>query len=262
MVKVLDVRSSGGELQVIGGAFVLPVSTNFVPSPTEGGLRYNSSSQNLEIFTNGTWGAVVTAAIAGAVDFQGNWNASTNLPFLASGVGIKGQYYVATVAGTTNLDGYNVWAVGDMPIFNGTTWDKIDGGNSVGPTGPTGPTGGTGQTGPTGPTGPNGSSGSITTTTITSSTATLTASGVSVIALTLQSDVTLTVLDGDPWQALQIVLIQDATGSRTVTFDATVEFGTDIPGFTATTTASQTDIVTLIFNGSTWMFVAAARGYD
>lgn len=68
------------------------------------------------------------AAIAGAMNYQGGWNATTNTPTLASGVGTKGYYYVVTVAGTTNLDGHNVWTIGDIAVFNGTTWDIIQGG--------------------------------------------------------------------------------------------------------------------------------------
>jgi len=43
--------------------------------------------------------------IAGGLDYQGTWNASTNTPTLASGVGTNGYYYIVSVAGTTNLDG-------------------------------------------------------------------------------------------------------------------------------------------------------------
>ncbi len=66
-------------------------------------------------------------AVLGAVVYQGVWNASTNSPTLASGVGTKGWYYKVNTAGTTTIDGNSQWNVGDMIIFNGTTWDKIDG---------------------------------------------------------------------------------------------------------------------------------------
>lgn len=64
--------------------------------------------------------------IAGGLDYQGTWNASTNTPTLASGVGTNGYYYIVSVAGTTNLDGVTDWQPGDWAIFNGTTWQKID----------------------------------------------------------------------------------------------------------------------------------------
>jgi hypothetical protein len=69
----------------------------------------------------------IPSALVGALVYQGTWNASTNTPTLASGVGTKGQYYKVNVAGTTTIDGINTWTVGDMIVFNGTTWDAIDG---------------------------------------------------------------------------------------------------------------------------------------
>ncbi|OGT01869.1 MAG: hypothetical protein A2143_02295 [Gallionellales bacterium RBG_16_57_15] len=67
----------------------------------------------------------------GAMSYQGTWNASTNTPTLASGTGIKGYYYVVSVDGTTTLDGISSWSVGDAAAFNGTTWNKIEGGLSA-----------------------------------------------------------------------------------------------------------------------------------
>jgi hypothetical protein len=65
------------------------------------------------------------------IDYRGVWNASTNIPALASGVGTKGYYYVVNVAGNTNIDGITDWKVGDWIIFNGTFWDKIDNTDAV-----------------------------------------------------------------------------------------------------------------------------------
>ena len=70
-------------------------------------------------------------SITGGLSFQGSWNASTNTPTLASGVGTGGTYYVVSVAGSTNLDGITDWVVGDWAIFNGTIWQKIDQTNTV-----------------------------------------------------------------------------------------------------------------------------------
>jgi hypothetical protein len=66
----------------------------------------------------------------GALNYKGTWNASTNSPTLTSGVGTKGDYYVVSVAGSTNLDGETLWGVGDWAAFNGSTWQKVDGGDS------------------------------------------------------------------------------------------------------------------------------------
>jgi hypothetical protein len=71
--------------------------------------------------------AQIPAALLGAVVYQGTWNANTNTPALASGVGTKGIYYKISVAGATAIDSINQWNVGDTIIFDGATWDKIDG---------------------------------------------------------------------------------------------------------------------------------------
>lgn len=67
----------------------------------------------------------------GALVYKGTWNASTNTPTLASGVGSKGDYYIVSVAGNTNLDGITDWQVGDFAVFNGTAWQKIDNTDAV-----------------------------------------------------------------------------------------------------------------------------------
>ena len=58
--------------------------------------------------------------------YKGTWNADTNTPALASGVGVQGDYYIVSHDGTTNLDGFNSWQTGDWAIFSGTVWQEID----------------------------------------------------------------------------------------------------------------------------------------
>ena len=67
----------------------------------------------------------------GALNYKGTWNASTNTPTLTSGVGTKGDYYVVSVAGTTDLDGNDFWGVGDWAVFNGTVWQRVEGGSEA-----------------------------------------------------------------------------------------------------------------------------------
>jgi hypothetical protein len=68
--------------------------------------------------------------VVGALNYKGTWNASTNNPTLTSSVGTKGDYYVVSVAGSTNLDGTTLWGVGDWAVFNGSIWQKVDGGST------------------------------------------------------------------------------------------------------------------------------------
>lgn len=72
----------------------------------------------------------VDAATLGALKYQGTWDASTNTPTLTSSVGVQGQYYVVSVAGSTNLNGETNWQVGDWAVFNGSVWQKVDGGST------------------------------------------------------------------------------------------------------------------------------------
>ena len=73
----------------------------------------------------------IPASIQGTLSYQGTWNASTNTPALASGVGTKGYYYVVSVAGSTNLDGITDWNIGDMAVYSGTAWQQIDNTDAV-----------------------------------------------------------------------------------------------------------------------------------
>jgi hypothetical protein len=71
--------------------------------------------------------AQIPSSLVGALNYQGTWNASTNTPTLASGTGTKGYYYKVSAAGTTTLDGVSQWFAGDLVIFDGTTWDRVEG---------------------------------------------------------------------------------------------------------------------------------------
>jgi len=64
----------------------------------------------------------------GALNYKGTWNASTNTPALSSGAGTKGDYYVVSVAGSTTLDGISNWGVGDWAAYNGSVWQRVEGG--------------------------------------------------------------------------------------------------------------------------------------
>ena len=66
-------------------------------------------------------------AITGGLVYKGTWNATTNNPTLASGVGQVGSYYIVSVSGSTNLNGITDWVVGDWALFASTSvWQKVD----------------------------------------------------------------------------------------------------------------------------------------
>ena len=68
---------------------------------------------------------------ASAVAYKGAWNADTNTPPLASGIGASGAYYVVSVPGTTELDGVANWGVGDWAVFGATAWQRLEGGEQL-----------------------------------------------------------------------------------------------------------------------------------
>jgi hypothetical protein len=71
---------------------------------------------------------IINGEVFTGLDFQGSWNASTNSPTLSSGTGTKGEFYIVSVAGTTSLDGITNWGIGDWALFNGTVWQRVEGG--------------------------------------------------------------------------------------------------------------------------------------
>lgn len=73
------------------------------------------------------------SSITGGLNFKGSWNATANTPTLTSSVGTNGDFYIVSVAGTTNLNGTAIWGVGDYAIFDGTSsaWFKNANGGAV-----------------------------------------------------------------------------------------------------------------------------------
>ena len=67
----------------------------------------------------------------GALNYKGTWNASTNTPNLLTITAEKGDYYVVSVAGTTDLDGTDFWGVGDWAVYNGSIWQRVEGGSET-----------------------------------------------------------------------------------------------------------------------------------
>jgi hypothetical protein len=110
--------STGIEINV--GEVVAPDLAERIKVITNGG----GTSQSV-LDTLSSLQAQITA-MAGFVNYEGTWNASTNTPTLVSSVGTKGDYYVVSTTGTTNLNGVTTWTQGDWAIFNGSAWEKVD----------------------------------------------------------------------------------------------------------------------------------------
>jgi hypothetical protein len=121
--KIKVITNGGGTSQSVLDtlASLQTQINNLIPSQTGQGGKF--------LTTNGS--VLSWASVAGGLSYQGTWNASTNTPTLASGVGTNGYYYIVATAGSTNLDGITDWQIGDWLMFNGTVWQKIDQSNLV-----------------------------------------------------------------------------------------------------------------------------------
>jgi hypothetical protein len=96
-----------------------------------------------------------------------------------------------------------------------------------------------------------------------SSTINLNGTGKDVVRVTLTGNCTINFTGGTDGQKLLLELKQDATGNRTANLGTGVLYGTDITGFTASTTANKTDILGLVYDGtqSKFKLIAVAKGY-
>lgn len=73
--------------------------------------------------------STITNAL-GALNYKGTWNASSNTPTLADGTGAKGDYYVVSTAGTQTFGGVQLFfGTGDWIAYNGTVWQRVEGGS-------------------------------------------------------------------------------------------------------------------------------------
>ena len=155
--------TGGAGIVDVGGAFTLNQSGNEEITfnvGAGGGITVNANNvevdvDNATIQIIGSGVAAKTAAVANAgtalatgdqiydfvtgqianipsgLSFEGSWNASTDSPDLSTATPDNGQFWIVSVAGTTDLDGIDEWAVGDWAIYVSTGagtdgWQKVD----------------------------------------------------------------------------------------------------------------------------------------
>lgn len=96
------------------------VDTTFIPLAEKG--------VSLGVATLDGGGKVPLTQLPSAImTYEGVWDASTNTPTLADGVGDAGMVYRVGVDGIQDLgSGPISFIVGDYAIYNGTTWEKSD----------------------------------------------------------------------------------------------------------------------------------------
>ena len=124
-VTAVSTGATGQVNQVNSGNLsTLTVSSGTTTTVTPITAAVSGSSSSLA--TGAQIQTAINTALTGVVQFEGTWNASTNTPTLTSSVGTSGDYYIVSVAGSTNLNGITDWAIGDWAVFANTTWTKVD----------------------------------------------------------------------------------------------------------------------------------------
>jgi len=120
------VKIDGSTITINGSGVISSASAYTLPTATTtvlGGVKVDGST----ITINGA--GVIAASGAGAIIYKGTWNASTNTPTLANGVGTAGWQYAVSVSGSTNFGaGAITFTVGDYVLYSGTVWQQITAG--------------------------------------------------------------------------------------------------------------------------------------
>ncbi len=98
-------------------------------SNTTTGTTQASTDDSTKIATTAFVNNAIGAIPAG-LTFKGDWDALNNTPDIGASTPDNGDFYIVSVAGTTNLGGITDWEVGDwaIAVVSGgvTTWQKID----------------------------------------------------------------------------------------------------------------------------------------
>jgi hypothetical protein len=94
---------------------------------------YAEKGSNNGIATLDGGGKIPSSQLPSSVmEYKGTWNASTNTPTLADGIGDNGDVYLTTVAGSQDLgSGSITFAAGDWVVYNGSIWEKSINSNAV-----------------------------------------------------------------------------------------------------------------------------------
>lgn len=70
--------------------------------------------------------SLIPDGLAGGLEYQGTWNATTGLPTIpAATPANNSHYYKVSVAGNTNVSGITDWEIGDWVISNGVNWEQL-----------------------------------------------------------------------------------------------------------------------------------------
>lgn len=230
---------------VLPYATSISVGTTTTGAPGTNAAVTNTGTTAVPVFAftipRGAVGATGSAGTNGTNGTNGStWFEGSGAP--SAGTGVNGDYYFRT-------------DTSDIYLKAAGSWSQIA--NIKGATGAQGATGNTGNTGP------SGTNAAVFVLTDATSITTDASLG-NLATVTLGGNRTMAnPTNPTSGQKLIYRILQDGTGSRTLTWGAAFRFGVDIPQPTLTTTPNKTDYLAFAYNAasSTWDCVGVSRGY-
>ena len=129
-----NTASGAGSLSYSAGVFTFtPAVAYTLPTATASILGGIKIDNNTIVINDGV--ISVGGALTSATIFKGSWDAAANTPTLSASLpaGVAaGWQYIVSVQGNRDIGaGSTVYTVGDLVIYNGTSWSRIPGGNTV-----------------------------------------------------------------------------------------------------------------------------------
>lgn len=121
-------------LTIPNSTFVGRTSSSNIVALTVSQAKVELGAGNADgLATLDSGGKIPAAQLPSSVmEYQGVWNASSNIPTLIDGVGNTGDVYLVNVAGTQNLgSGTQNFQVGDWAVYNGLIWQKTQNTDAV-----------------------------------------------------------------------------------------------------------------------------------
>jgi hypothetical protein len=108
---------------------------------SQGGVFGRNPTFN-DVTVDGDLSIAGTLSVGGetitGLSYQGGWNADTNIPDIAASSPVTGQFWIVSTDGSTDVGGITNWTSGDWALYDGTNWQRVEGGNTDLSTGVTG----------------------------------------------------------------------------------------------------------------------------
>jgi hypothetical protein len=100
---------------------------------SQGGVFGRNPTFN-DVTVDGDLSIAGTLSVGGetitGLSYQGGWNADTNTPDIAASSPVTGQFWIVSVDGSTDVGGITNWTSGDWALYDGTNWQRVEGGNT------------------------------------------------------------------------------------------------------------------------------------